>query len=389
MKWQGWTTRHNTWEPEENILDTRLIQMFERANARTPSRKAPKKRERIIPPESDSADEKDDDEDEKQSSDTSRLEPVKPNQSHSNTPSDKDKNLKSKKSLYLPGSTNSGDAVVPPIKLQTLTVKLHQVGRTSHTNGSAGDGRPKPSDAHQKKSGGSTPHRNVRMRINDDSDSSSSGSSSSDDQPLSQTSNSSKKRAKEHLGGTKRKAEVLSKESGKIGVTIKMSPDGPPAKILCTNVSATPITVPIKSEPAPLSPETPASHPESNIPPEKPSTSSVKSEPTAPSDVVSNPFKSINQENRDHDQVQSIRAESCSGNVNSSKIQSEIKQEKRVVPIPTSPRPAPPRLWLPKSNVSDQIIITDVTVNKETVTIRECKMEAGFFQPRSESLTQS
>ena len=28
MKWKGWSPKYSTWEPEENILDARLIQIF-------------------------------------------------------------------------------------------------------------------------------------------------------------------------------------------------------------------------------------------------------------------------------------------------------------------------------------------------------------------------
>lgn len=431
VKWQGWAPRYNTWEPEKNILDSRLIAIFESPNDTTISRKGPKKRGRIIKAEPDTEeeedgadtatvaadddDEDDDDEDDRITND-SRLDATlsRPNESIS-----RDKSNESKKNPYSISSPHSNS---------TLAAKRSESKKSNGTYVSAsGESRVRAEAAASTKKISSVHQRSARasMRINDDTDSS---SSSSDDQPLSQSSTNSKKMRTKDIVGTKRKAEVLSKESGKIGVTIKTSPEGPPPpKIVCTNVSATAITVPIKSEPAPLSPETPASHPESNIPPEKPTTSTMKSELAAAvaaaaaaaavvvggddvdadadggnADVHLMPFKSMKQENRDRDhrQVQNNnRAETNSAqNVNSisgscsstSKNHRDVnKPEKRAPPIPTSPRPVPPRLWLPKCSVSDQVIITDVTVNKETVTIRECKMEAGFFQPRHDPFTHS
>ncbi|XP_028968189.1 myb-like protein P [Galendromus occidentalis] len=39
IKWKGWSQKHNTWEPEENILDVRLLEAFETSHAKEHSRR--------------------------------------------------------------------------------------------------------------------------------------------------------------------------------------------------------------------------------------------------------------------------------------------------------------------------------------------------------------
>uniref|UniRef100_A0A1B6DPC0 Uncharacterized protein n=2 Tax=Clastoptera arizonana TaxID=38151 RepID=A0A1B6DPC0_9HEMI len=48
-----------------------------------------------------------------------------------------------------------------------------------------------------------------------------------------------------------------------------------------------------------------------------------------------------------------------------------------------------PEYWRLRNPVADEIFITDVTVNLNTVTIRECKTEKGFFRERSKSANDS
>lgn len=42
VKWKGWSQKHNTWEPEENILDNRLIDLYEQSQKSEGSRRGPK-----------------------------------------------------------------------------------------------------------------------------------------------------------------------------------------------------------------------------------------------------------------------------------------------------------------------------------------------------------
>lgn len=43
-------------------------------------------------------------------------------------------------------------------------------------------------------------------------------------------------------------------------------------------------------------------------------------------------------------------------------------------------RPPPPEFWKQQNKLVNQIMITDVTTNDQTITIRECKTPQGFFR---------
>uniref|UniRef100_A0A0B6ZE94 Chromo domain-containing protein n=1 Tax=Arion vulgaris TaxID=1028688 RepID=A0A0B6ZE94_9EUPU len=65
VKWKGWSIKYNTWEPEENILDRRLIEQFKR-EASGGSKRGPKSKKARVQNESleDSGDGSDDDDEE-------------------------------------------------------------------------------------------------------------------------------------------------------------------------------------------------------------------------------------------------------------------------------------------------------------------------------------
>lgn len=157
--------------------------------------------------------------------------------------------------------------------------------------------------------------------------------------------------------GTKRKAEVL-KESGKIGVTIKTSPDGPATKAQQAandqqQKLAESATQPHKtdSQAASLGTESEAGE----------STGAPYAEEEDDESAASTP----------------------SENNNIPKLSGPLALSQKQPLTPLSPRAVPPRFWLPsKCNISNRVVITDVTVNLETVTIRECKTERGFFRER-------
>lgn len=371
MKWKGWSGRYNTWEPEENILDPRLIQIFKRSrlSPASPSKRGPKKKERFPEPDPDPQSEEEDND---TIADDTETESDKIGSAKEDQPPQEKKEKRDttgKEGIPEKKKSSHNLSIAAELKLPISAAREKSKTPNREISNKTWLSAASPSTTPSSVASTSTVLlpvvvSKVTQSLPDVLDT---NSSSSEDQPLSLR----------ELSGTKRKAEVLSKESGKIGVTIKTSPEQPPAPKTCCESAASVAVAPEKPLPAPLSPETPASHPESDTP-------AVEQQPPAqlqpqPADVVVAAEPCIKIDDNQHvanlQRQQQQQPHPIKDAINNNNTLNKLPQ------VPVSPRAAPPRLWLPKRR-TDQVFITDVTVNLETVTIRECKTERGFFRER-------
>lgn len=433
VKWKGWEMKDSTWEPEENILDPRLIDIFEKTqrNEQRTSRRGKRKRHQTVSNEP--AEPARGDADESAATD----ETVVGEDSHDETES-------------LP--TNSS--------------------KKSEASENASNSEKKPTEEKEEPALISVPAKSSKLKNTMDfyKDNNDSSSSSEDSVPLAR-----------RKDGTKRKAEVLSKlfpkDSGKIGVKITTSPPNgsskmqklntptttkPPATTSdCTgksNVKKSPSISASGSNTNQLStkdakiPSNDSAKPFANISPKVISEADTRTKEEKMNEthlsetktqdkekvsasVISDAAKStlpssdstiaektsvkppVNKEDNHSDKSDVVEdkdnseetateklpkkkldavsstLETGENNVNDVKLDSVQNNNSGTV---TDLNQQPPMViktvltnpgfeyWRAKNPVADQIVITDITVDFNTVTIRECPTEKGFFRERGE-----
>lgn len=360
VKWKGWSQKHNTWEPEENILDSRLIDVYERSlrAENNPHKRGPKRKERAAerPPQPET-------EDEALLSGSESQE-----ESHKAPASDTEPNQESR--------TEPSDDIPETEPLQLVATPTNVLPA------------------------------NIDIDADIDADNSNNSSSSEDRSILEQ-----------YEIGIRRKAEVISKDAGKTVVVIKRSPTAssspPPAKVAkstsgktggCKNkqapavkneqdsaaIPAVTATAPKSASdkrPSPIDATLPhASTKEPESPKPVASRTDDKRQEALKSDDSRNRLENADDLNKKHVTVNghsnNNNTNKSSTNNNSNEHDNEHRNEvennvsESVVTSPGSD------YWISRNPVADQVFITDVTVNLKTVTIRECKTEKGFFKER-------
>ncbi|GJQ80403.1 putative CBX family C-terminal motif [Trypoxylus dichotomus] len=343
VKWKGWGPKHNTWEPEHNILDDRLIDSFKKSFKNEGQlRRGPKRKDKHI----------------------ERTHPVE---------------TEEEGRISREGSQDES---------------------TTRTNNTLPDAEEPPVIDDETRTGFPDELEPPDLTSNEAQPDNENNSSSSDDRPILSRSY------------TKRKAEVLSKESGKIGVTIMRSsptssspPPGKMSKLSSQKQSSTSVAsrangkqnikedespLPLATSPTVLTATAPRSSTDKRLNSLDASLPhGTTKEPASPKPVASRTDdkqqmdKTLDTPDTIENKSEQAESDSVSANLSYKPVtingHSNNHASDDLSAVLTSPSSD---YWLARNPVADQVFITDVTVNLKTVTIRECKTEKGFFKDR-------
>lgn len=395
IKWKGWSQKHNTWEPEENIFDFRLIDAFEASQNKAggPAKRGPKpKRDRTL-----------------SRSDAS----LQQQQGKDNIRADGNSN-----SRHPDDSTSGeggGDTAAPPQEAEMLppapSTDLDASQSLDDAKESSGEG----DDA-------CAAEGNLKRKrsLDDDGDevprdSSPSGEGETEAKSSSDPVCESAKRDEHSQGqaaaspppqkvprlvakspkwtpadpesgtttktpnsSSKKQLQQKSPSLSRVGQTPKLGSTPNKRTMTPINSDSTNASCPESNGVVEEKAESPANHSDqenNNNDPRKPDVpQQLNGHPPRPSALQTTPHPTLLQpkNNNCNRSLQFSASPSCVVNGDTP---------------PTRNRgdtPPPPELWLKKNPVVDQILITDVTSKSLTITVLECSSSRGFFRDREE-----
>ncbi|XP_050427922.1 polycomb group protein Pc [Adelges cooleyi] len=391
VKWKGWGPKHNTWEPEENIIDTRLIDIFEQSQTRTennPHKRGPKRKTQnslIETPTAEPA--RSDYEDENADADyTSQDESEMLPESTNNAP------LLPRQDDEIEENKPNDDSTAEMPKLNAAVKVIIDVVKPEKVNE---DKKIPPEELNGIEKEGEEKLQLSAKPICNLSVPSTPKQSSKSPSPL----------PKPHK--VKRKAEVLSKESGKVGVTITTSPpisepkmpklQQSPSSIQNSNTSLIQSTQDGGRTPKRKS----SDHALPTVLPSHTSSPSDNQHLTLTAILQSTPTNVKSRDtlaaaapisSRTSGEPARPQEDAATAVTQGAGGQHQVLDTASIAETPTHriqyktilANPGP-EYWLARNPVVDNVFITDVTVNLNTVTIRECKTEKGFFKSNVEA----
>ncbi|CAL8123815.1 unnamed protein product [Orchesella dallaii] len=387
VKWKGWSMRHSTWEPEENILDQRLIDAFERCQRdsnQTPNKRGPKPKNKAPLTRERDRDRDSSPMSPKSKSSDSRLKSKSPSPDSDDESDTEDVSYK-EKTPRKETLKRKAEVIKESGKIGVTITTTPKSSPTQHANSAnkSGDQRDSSSSPPAKVARTSTSTTSYHSKAESTTNSTQSSSSP--------THHHSKKEKDPYHFSTKKETKFDPEEARRALLKGKTDRSKSPSKATAErkhSTSSTPGSNNNASGSGANSTASSHSHHQqqqhqhhnqvstlsnsvSSI------TSSISTPPSLQNGKVGRALSTSGM-STPPSLIQAPASSSCreeNNNYNGSGTTTTTEENNNALPA---------EYWLNRQPLADQIVITDVTVCDMTVTIRECKTKQGFFRERDD-----